>query len=111
MFRKRLLPLVMLGLVVFAGCPQGDGNPQESINTGAVAGPTPAEELKGQLESLAELGEMMPGMESIEDNIAAVKAEDAEKGAALEKAFGELNAAMGNADAVKAKAKEMLEKL
>ncbi len=105
------MPLVMLGLVVFAGCPKGDGNQQESINTGTEAVErAPAEDLKAQLESLAELGQMMPGMETIADNIAAVKEADATKGAALEKAFEGLNAA-GNPDGVKAKAKEMLEML
>ena len=53
----------------------------------------------------------MPGMETMSDSINAIKATDAEKGAALEKDFEELNSALGNAEAVKAKAKEMLEKL
>ena len=108
---KGRLPLVLLGLVVLAGCPQGGG--QQAISTpGATAVElTPEQDLKQQLESLAELGEMMPGMDTIGDNIAAIKATDAEKGAALEKAFEEINAAMGNPEQVKAKAKAMLEML
>ena len=108
---KRLLPFVLLGLVVLAGCPQGGG--QEAISTPNAPGSqlTPEQDLKQQLESLAELGEMMPGMETIGDNIEAIKGADAEKGAALEKDFEELNGAMGDPEQVKAKAKAMLEKL
>ncbi len=107
---KRLLPLVLLGLVVLAGCPQGGG--QGSIATPAAnQARAPAEELKAALGTLAESGEMMPGMEGIGDWIEAVKATDAEKGAALEKDFQELNSAMGDPEQVKAKAKAMLEKL
>jgi len=105
MFSKRLLPFVLLSLVVAAGCPNSGG--QGSINTPGAGQTVPAEELKVQLESLAEMGEMFPGSETIADNIAAVKAADADKGAALEKAFEELNAA-GTPAAVKAKATEML---
>ena len=109
---KRLLPLVLLGLIVLAGCPQGGGGQQSISTPGATGGQvTPEQDLKQQLESLAELGEMMPGMETIGDNIEAIKGTDAEKGAALEKDFEELNAAMGDAETVKAKAKAMLEKL
>jgi len=60
---------------------------------------------------LADLGAMFPGSEKIGDNIAALKAADAEKGAALEKDFAELQGSLGNPDQVKAKAKEMLGKL
>ncbi|HUT89718.1 MAG TPA: hypothetical protein VMY37_09490 [Thermoguttaceae bacterium] len=109
---KRLVPFVLLGFVVLAGCPQGGGG-QRPISTPGAAGAevTPEQDLKQQLGSLAELGEMMPGMETIGDNIAAIKGTDAEKGAALEKDFEELNSAMGNPAQVKAKAKAMLEKL
>src|SRR3989304_10632125 len=110
MSRKRLLPLVLLGLVVVAGCPQSS---QRSIPTPGAgeAAMTPTEELKTQLESLADLGAMFPGSEKIGDNIAALKAADAEKGAALEKDFAELQGSLGNPDQVKAKAKGMLGKL
>ncbi|MFH1920466.1 MAG: hypothetical protein ABIP48_11350 [Planctomycetota bacterium] len=109
MFRKRLLPLVLLGFVLAVGCPQS--SQQRSIDTPGAGEIVPAEELKVQLGSLAESGEMFPGSETIADNIAAVKAADAEKGAALEKDFADLNGSLGNPDAVKAKAKAMLEKL
>lgn len=112
MSRKRLLPFVLLGLVALAGCPQGGGQKAISTPNAAGAGPaTPEQDLKNQLTSLAELGEMMPGMETIADNIASLKASDAEKGAALEKDFEELNGLLGNPEQVKAKAKAMLEKL
>lgn len=112
MSRNQLLPLVVLGLVVFAGCPQGAEH-QRSVSTPNAAQETitPQEELKGQLESLAETGEMFPGSENIADNIAAVKAADADKGAALEADFEALNKALGNPAQVKAKATEMLGKL
>ena len=109
---KRLLPLVVLGLAFGAGCPQGQS--QRSISTPQAAqqaSSSPADELKNQLGSLAEIGEMMPGMETIGDNIEALKATDADKGAALEKDFAELNSAMGNPEQVKAVAKRMLEQL
>jgi hypothetical protein len=109
---KRLLPFVLLGLVVLLGCSQGAGHQTPISTPGATdAPPAPAEDLKNQLTSLAEIGEMMPGMETIGDNIAAIKANDAEKGAALEKDFEALNQAMGNPEQVKAKAKEMLGKI
>ena len=110
MSRKRLLPFVLLSLVVAAGCPQSSSVPGP-ISTPGAGQIAPTEELKGQLESLAETGEAFPGMETMADNIAAFKAADAQKGAALEKAFEGLNAAMGNPDDVKAKATEMLKML
>ena len=96
------MPCVLLGLVVLAGCPQGEG--QEAISTpgAAPAQVTPEQDLKQQLDSLAETGAMMPGMDTIGDNIAAIKGTDAEKGAALEKAFEEINGVMGNPGQVKA---------
>ena len=112
MLGKRLLPLVMLGLVVAAGCPQGGGQrPISTPQAGQEAASSPADELKTQLKSLAETGAMFPGSETIGDNIASVKAADADKGAALEKDFAELNGAVGNPAQVKAIAQRMLEKL
>ena len=108
MSRKRLLPLVLLGFVVVAGCPRGG---QRSISTPGAGETAPAEELKTQLESLAEMGEMFPGSESIAENIEAIKAADVEKGAALQKDFEELQSLLGNPGQVKAKAQQMLEKL
>ncbi len=110
--RVLLLSLVLLGLVVIAGCPQ-TGEGQRPISTPSAAQPqelTPAEDLKNQLSSLAELGERMPGMETMGENIEALKATDPEKGAALEKDFEELNSLRGR-EKIKAKAKEMLDKL
>lgn len=112
MCSKRLLPCVLLGLVVLAGCSQQGAEHQVPISTpGATEkAAAPAEDLKGQLESLAELGEMMPGMETIADNIEAIKATDAEKGSALQKDFEELQS-LSDPGQVKAKAKQMLGKL
>ena len=107
--RKRLLPLVLLGLVVVAGCPQRSS--QRSIPTPSAGPGAPTEQLKTQLESLAESGATFPGYEGIGKNIEAVKADDPEKAAALEKDFEELKGSLGNPDQVKAKAKEMLGKL
>ena len=114
MFRKRLLPLVVLGLAVVAGCPQGGG--QRSISTPQAtrqAPRSPADELKNQLGSLAERGELAPGadLSDIGRNVEALKASDAEKGAALEKDLEELNKAVGNPEQLKATAKRMLDKL
>jgi len=109
MSRIRLLPLLLLCLVVAAGCPQG--SVKGPISTPGADQTVPAEELKIQLESFAETGEMFPGYETMSDNIATIKGADADKGAALEKAFTELEAAFGEPDDVKAKAKEMLEML
>ena len=77
MFRNRLLSLALVGLavVVIAGCPQSS---QQSVSTPGAGQVVPTEELKTQLESLAEMGEMFPGSETIADNIATVKAADAE---------------------------------
>lgn len=111
MSRKRLLPLVALGLVVVAGCPGRGGQPSIDVPVIQQAPSSPAEELKKQLEGLAAEGQMMPGMENMGETIEAIKATDADKGAALAKDFEELNAVLGNPGQVKAKAKAMLDKL
>ena len=111
MFRTLLLPLVLLGFVVFAGCPQSSLPEIDVPDIPDAAPGSPTEDLTKQLGSLAETGEMFPGAETIPDNIAAIKATDAAKGAALEQAYGELNAAWDNPDSVKAKAAAMLKML
>ena len=114
MSRKRLLPLLALvvsGLVVVAGCPGGGGQAPIDVPDIPDTSLSPQEELKSQLEGLAQDGEMMPGMETMGETIEAIKGADAEKGAALEKDWEALNNAIGNPEQVKAKAKAMLEKL
>ena len=113
MCSKQLLPCVFSGLVLLAGCSGEQGaSHQVPIPTPQASEmqKTPAEDLKAQLESLAELGEWVSGMETIGDKIQAMKATDAEKGADLEKDYQELQSLKG-AEQIKAKAKEMAEKL
>lgn len=102
MFWTRVLALV--ALVAIVGC-----GTQGSVSVDPVER-TPAEEIKSGLESLAETGHFAPGMETIADQIAALKTTDAEKGEALQKDWEEIEK-LTDPEAIKAKAKEMIEKL
>lgn len=103
MCEKRLLPLVLLVLVVAAGCPQGADHQQPIDTSGTEV--SASEELKGFLTDMAESGVEVPGMDmiTIEEMVPANLKEDFE---ALKAALAD-----GNAEEAKTKAKEMLGKL
>ena len=88
---------------VFSGC-DSRGIPVEVIDSGSK------ESIKNSLASTLELGSLGSEEILIEQNIARLTSEDADKGAQITKLFDELKKSK-TPSAVKAKAKEIIGKL
>jgi hypothetical protein len=104
----RLSVALLMGVVALGaslpGCGGGNAGFTESVDQNYV------NNLKSDLETIVKNGRLGSGMGTISSNIRAIKAKDAAKGEALEKAFTELSSAKGEAQ-VKEKANELIKLL
>jgi len=101
----RFLGLLFLLLAV-AGC----GESIKSVPISPGAPPAAVDSAKAVLNDLANTGEMGSGMETLKQSLEQIKQGDAAKGDALLADFEALSAET-DAEKIKAKAKEMADKL
>lgn len=98
-----LRTLLVSVLLACAGC--GDG-----VATKTVAPPPAREMAKAILQGLADRGEMNSGVDALQGHLEAMKATDSAKAEALLADYKDLKS-LSNPQAIKTKAKAMLEKL
>lgn len=96
--------LVLLAAIVMVGCPAGQ------TEVGVQAPEAGTSEAKTLLEEIAETGEVSSAVMTIREGLEALQATDAAKADGLLTELDELEA-MSDAEAIKAKAKEMADKL
>lgn len=95
--------MLLVALVAVIGCNSGPA-PEK------VQAPPQIDQIKTALQGMAESGQAGSGVMQLETLVSELKAQDADKAAALQPGVDELKT-LKDPKAVKAKAKEMLEKL
>ncbi len=103
-FLRFMALVLVLGLLV--GC---SGQPG-SISVTPPPQQAPADAAKAALKDMADSGQVGSGIMAVRENLEKLKSTDAAKGEALLKELDELSK-LNQPDAVKAKAKAMMEKL